>query len=76
MFSNIKIVSLNKSIGVYNLNKSTDYTLFNISGQTLIKGEIDLESHIIEAKILAAGVYIIELEDRNTKAVIRKKFVL
>lgn len=76
LFSNIKIVSLNKSIGVYNLNKSTDYTLFNISGQTLIKGEIDLESHIIEAKILAAGVYIIELEDRNTKAVIRKKFVL
>jgi hypothetical protein len=72
----IKIVALNKSIGLYNLPSSASYNLYSISGQEVLKGSTNQRDHVIEASSLASGVYIVELGDTNTNAVIRKKVVL
>jgi hypothetical protein len=72
----IKIVALNKSIGLYNLPSSASYNLYIISGQEVLKGSTNQRDHVIEASSLASGVYIVELGDTNTNAVIRKKVVL
>lgn len=74
--NNVKIVALNKSIGLYNLTGNTNYNLFSISGQSVLKGSIDNDTYVIEANTVATGVYIIELVDKETSAVIRKKIVL
>jgi len=74
--NNVKIVALNKSIGLYNLTGKTNYNLFSISGQSVLKGSTDHDTYVIEAKTVATGVYVMELEDNHSKAVIRKKIVL
>ena len=73
---NIKIVSLHKSNGVYNLKESANYRLLNMTGQEVLKGETSNSDYVIEASTLASGVYIVELGDTNTNTVIRKKVVL
>jgi hypothetical protein len=74
--SKIKVVALNKSIGLYNLPAFSNYNLYNMSGQEVLKGSTNEREYVIEASSLASGVYIVELGDTNTNAVIRKKVVL
>lgn len=47
-----------------------------MSGKSILNGEIENETHVIEANTLSSGVYIIELKDVSTNAVVRKKLVL
>ena len=75
-FSEIKIVALNKSIALFNLPQETEYRVFNMAGQAVLDGKITNDTHVIEANTLASGIYIIELANANSKAVIRKKIVL
>ena len=75
-FENIKVVALNKSIGLYNLPEASNYTLFNVAGQKVLDGKINSSTHVIEASNVSSGVYIIEIIDLNTKATLRKKVVL
>ncbi|MCK8479129.1 T9SS type A sorting domain-containing protein [Psychroserpens algicola] len=72
----IKIVSLGKSIGLYNLTEATNYRLVNMTGKVVLNGTTTDANHVIEANTIANGIYIIELTDVNSKAVIRKKVVL
>lgn len=74
--NDIKVVALNKSIGLYNLSEATDYRLLDISGKSVIDGTTNGDSYVIEANSIANGIYIIELSDKNSNAVIRKKIVL
>ena len=74
--STVKIVALNKSIALYNLPQTSSYRVFNISGQSVLNEEISNNTHVIEATNLASGIYIIELTDVSSKAVIRKKLIL
>lgn len=76
VFSKVKITSLNRSIALFNLPQHTNYKLFSLTGQSVLDGKIDTNIYVIEAKTLSAGIYIIELEDANSNAVIRKKVVL
>jgi hypothetical protein len=76
VLSNIKIVALNKNIALYNLPQQTNYRLFSITGQSVLDGKISNNTHVIEANTLATGIYIIELKDIKTNAVIRKKIIL
>ncbi len=76
VFSGVKIVALNKSIALFNLPQQTNYRLFTIAGQSVLEGKIDTNIHTIEASTLANGIYIIELKDSTSNAVIRKKIVL
>ncbi|WP_055443600.1 T9SS type A sorting domain-containing protein [Lacinutrix himadriensis] len=72
----VKIVSLNKSIALYNLPQNTDYTLFDISGKSVLNGSINDQTYVIEANGISNGIYVVELTDTYTKSVIRKKIVL
>lgn len=72
----IKVVALNKSIGLYNLPPSSSYNLYNMTGQKVLNGSTIQKEHVIEATSLASGVYVLELTDTNSKGVIRKKVVL
>ena len=74
--SKIKIVALNKSNALFNLPQQTNYRLFSITGQSVLDGKITNSTHVIEANTLATGVYILELKDVDSNAVIRKKIVL
>lgn len=74
--SEIKIVVLNKNIALYNLPQQTNYRLFTINGQSVLDGKINNNTHVIEANTLANGIYIIELMDKVSNAVMRKKIVL
>jgi len=74
--SEIKITALNKTIALFNLPQDTDYTLYNISGKSVLNGQIQGDTHVIEANTVATGVYILELKDSNTNSVIRKKVIL
>lgn len=76
IFSNVKIVALNKSIALFNLPQQTNYRLFSLTGQSVLDGKITNNTYVIEANTLASGIYIIELKDNTTNAVIRKKIVL
>ena len=76
VLTHIKIVALNKSIALFNLPQKTNYKVFNMTGQAVLDGKIANDTYSIEANTLANGIYIIELQDANTKAVMRKKIVL
>jgi len=71
-----KVIGLNKSIGIYNLLEATNYKLYNMSGQELMKGIIENKDYVIVATTLPSGVYIVELADTKSSAIIRKKVVL
>ncbi|WP_157811584.1 T9SS type A sorting domain-containing protein [Lacinutrix sp. Bg11-31] len=70
----IKIVALDKSIGLYNLPEATNYRLVNMEGKQVLDGTTTGSSFVVEANATATGLYILELT--NTKSVIRKKIVL
>lgn len=74
--TNIKITALNKTIALLNLPKNTDFKLYNITGKSVLDGKITSDTHVIQANTLANGVYIIELTNSNSNALIRKKIVL
>lgn len=73
--SKVRIVALDKTIGLYNLPEKTNYKLFSMTGQEILKGDTQENTHAIDTKV-ASGIYIMELEDANTKAIMRKKVVL
>ena len=47
-----------------------------MTGKEVLNGTASGNDYVIEANALANGIYIIELEDVNTKAVLRKKLIL
>ncbi|MCK7590314.1 T9SS type A sorting domain-containing protein [Subsaxibacter sp. CAU 1640] len=74
--NDIRVVALNKNISLFNLPQSTSYNLFSTSGQSVLKGVTNNDTYVIEAASVATGVYVLELNDTATNAVIRKKVVL
>jgi len=74
--SKIRVVALNKSIGIYDLPVATEYKLYNMAGQELLKGTTENKDYVIEATTMASGIYIVELADKKSGAIIRKKVVL
>lgn len=73
---NVKVVALNKSIGLYNLGGNTEYSLISVSGQSVLNGSTSNTSHVIEANTIATGVYVLQLKDVDTNAILRKKVIL
>jgi hypothetical protein len=74
--SKIKVVALNKSIGLYNLPETARYNVYNMTGQEVLRGITNNKDYVIEASTLSSGVYIVELGDTKSNAVFRKKVVL
>ncbi|MDU8885768.1 T9SS type A sorting domain-containing protein [Yeosuana sp. MJ-SS3] len=76
ILNQVKVVALSKSIALYNLPDVSRYNIINMTGQQVLKGETQNRDYVIEAPSLASGVYILELNDINSDAVLRKKVVL
>jgi len=72
----VRIVALNKTIGLYNLPQATSYQLFSIEGKVILNGTTQNEAHTINASTLSNGIYIIEVTNTETKATIRKKVII
>lgn len=76
VFSGVKVVALNKNIALFNLPQNTNYRLFSLTGQSVLDGQIENETYVLEVNTIATGIYIIELEDANSNTIFRKKVVL
>jgi len=74
--SKIKIVGLSRSIAIYNLTNATNYIVYNLSGQKVLDGTTSNREHVIEASSLSSGMYVVELSDTESNAVLKKKVVL
>ncbi len=74
--SDINITALNKTIAISNLTNNAEYNLIDMTGKSVMNGIIDDSIYTIEANSLSTGVYILQLSDVNSDAVIRKKVVL
>ncbi|MGM5470096.1 T9SS type A sorting domain-containing protein [Flavobacteriaceae bacterium LMO-SS05] len=72
----VRIVALQKSIALYNLPESTNYTLYSISGQSILEGKTNQNTYVIEANTIASGLYVLEIRDNASHAVLKKKVVL
>lgn len=68
-----KIGCVNQYISIYNINSNVNYKVLSLTGQTIIEGKTDIETHTIDATSLASGVYIVEIENPLTQAIFRKK---
>ena len=76
-FEEIRVVSLNKTIGLYNLQENINYRLINVEGKNVLSGSTDnAQNTVIEASGFATGVYIIELQGIDSNSIKRKKIVL
>ncbi len=75
-FPKVKIIAINQSIKLDNLPETTNYKLYNLTGQSVLNGKTENNTHVIDTSVLSTGVYIIELEDVSSKAILRKKLVL
>ena len=74
--NDVRVVAIQKNISLYNLPENTSYNLYSISGQSVLKGNTQGKTHVIEATTMANGIYILEMKDESSNAVIRKKIVL
>lgn len=76
VLSKVDIVVTDNQIQLYGLPESSNYTLFSITGQQVLKGTALNSRYDIETNGLTNGIYILEIEDADTKATNRKKIVL
>jgi len=76
VLSKVDIVVTDNQIQLYRLPESSNYTLFSITGQQVLKGTVLNSRYDIETNGLTNGIYILEIEDADTKATNRKKIVL
>lgn len=74
--SRIKIVAMDNTISLFNLPQNMEYNLYSMTGKLVMNGSINQSSYVIEAKSMASGIYVIELNDVNTNATVKKKIVL
>ncbi|OMP30591.1 T9SS type A sorting domain-containing protein [Mangrovimonas sp. DI 80] len=72
----IKIVSKNSVIELYNLRESLDYKMFSITGQIVLDGKTEENTYTIQTNRLTKGIYVIELLDKRSKSTLRKKIVI
>ncbi|TYA57989.1 T9SS-dependent choice-of-anchor J family protein [Formosa maritima] len=68
-----KVACNNHYISIYNINSEVNYKLINITGQLVLEGKTNNETHTIDATKLTTGIYIIEITNPLTNAVFRKK---
>lgn len=72
----VKIVASDKTISLSNLTETTEYRVMDISGKTIMNGSTNGTSYVINANAVSNGIYVIELSERDSNSVIRKKIVL
>lgn len=76
ILNNVKIITLNKSIALYNLPHGINYKLYDMSGKIVLDGITSETTYVIEANNITSGIYVAELTHLNSNAVIKKKVIL
>lgn len=74
--NNVKIVALNKSIGIYNLPTESEYFIYSMTGKTVLNGDLSNSTESIEANTLSSGIYIFELKLKGSSSSIKKKIII
>lgn len=59
-----------------NLPSKTSYNLYALTGQIVMSGNVEGNSHTLETSMESSGVYVLELTDVVSNASIRQKIVL
>jgi len=76
IFSKTKIAVLEKNISVKNLQGNTDYNLYSITGQRVLNGKMNQKEYSINGESLTSGLYILEIKDFSSGAILKKKILL
>lgn len=76
IFSKTKIIALHKTIALYNLTNPIDYKLYSMTGQAVLEGKTNQNTYVIEANTVASGLYVLEVRDHNSGAMLKKKVLL
>ncbi len=74
--NDIRVIGLNKSIGLYNLPEQVNFNIYDVTGKSVLQGDVHQRDYVIEAGSLSNGIYIVEVINPNTNATVRKKVVL
>ncbi|RIA09703.1 putative secreted protein (Por secretion system target) [Flavobacteriaceae bacterium MAR_2010_72] len=75
-FKTVRVISAKGHISILNLSDRTNYTLYNIHGQQLLKGHLEPSNYNIDVHHLASGLYVIELIDQGSSAIVKKKIFI
>ena len=73
---NIKIVTSPNTLSIYNLNDAHHFTLFSMTGQSVLSGSVSKDNNMINNSVLSSGLYVIELTSSQTKQAIKKKVII
>lgn len=76
MAEKVEIISLNKTIALYNLPGNTSYRIINMTGQSVLEGSTEEQTLVIQNESLKTGVYVVELIDVASGDTMSKKVLL
>lgn len=74
--NSVTIVAMKKTLAFYNLEAPANYRVYNMTGQSIIEGETESDTYVVNNDALASGVYVVELTDVATGEQLRKKVML
>ena len=60
-------------LNIHNLDKSQNFTIFDLLGKTILKGEIKAERGILNVSGLQTGVYVLKLKGTSQSIRFLKK---
>ncbi|MDB9960910.1 T9SS type A sorting domain-containing protein [Oceanihabitans sp.] len=65
-----------KLVTISSIVDEANYRIISISGQIVIEGKSNAETHVIDMSNLSSGIYIVEVTDGNEQRIQRKKIAL
>lgn len=75
-FNACQVSCKDKVVTISNNHGEADYKIYSLTGQTVMEGATRLESLSIDASNLSSGIYVVEVNDSATNAVIKKKIAI
>jgi len=65
-----------KQVTISSIVDEANYRIISLSGQIVIEGKSNAETHVIDMSNLSSGIYIVEVSDGNEQRIQRKKIAL
>jgi hypothetical protein len=67
---------LDKQVTISSIVDEANYRIISLSGQIVIEGKTNAETHVIDMSNLSSGIYIVEVTDGNEQRIQHKKIAL
>jgi hypothetical protein len=74
--NNYVISFSDKQVTVSSIVDEANYRIISLSGQIVLEGKSNAETHVIDMSNLSSGIYIVEVTDGNNQRIQRKKIAL